>query len=592
MKKRILVVLSLLSIGTFAYGSAIVSTGNSSLGNSMIKNQYGSLGSSSIMNSSIYTKSNIQTGNIGNAANVYKQFSNDKGNINYAIDAFRACLSDGKYKQAANILTEYYISSKGSREALDYDNASYLQKVTSSLKQEINNSASNPDIYALMGSILLLSGDKDSAISYVSKAKEISPAKYSALLGKMYYINGETQKAYELLDAHLQKYPSDYDALYYKTKILMKQGNVKEAVNNCHQLASANKYTNEVTAMLFPVLDQQNVSNENIIKTLLPKNPGISVEKGYDILIPKMIKLHEYEVAEKMIFNSESYNSENVNLYLTAAEAYAENGEIQRARNYLEKSKRLLDSEEDISRYNLVSASFAGEKLKGARDLALSGKYDDAIKVYEKSKTPDSVETLLGLANSYAGMGDDTKALSYLNKAMTMYPDNAEVYYSFAKYFSDKNDIETANKYINNALRLAPKNQKIVSLSNQLKGQKVNDLFDEAFSAFDTQNYQETLSILNKISKIEPDNYTVYYYKGLTYGNMNNYSAAISEFMKAKNLNPQFVFVNYLLGVAYDNLNETNEAKKYYNLYVSNEHNVTNENSEYINYAKSRLQKL
>ena len=129
-------------------------------------------------------------------------------------------------------------------------------------------------------------------------------------------------------------------------------------------------------------------------------------------------------------------------------------------------------------------------------------------------------------------------------------------------------------------------------MSKKLKGQKIDDLFDEAFSAFDTQNYEETLSILNKIIKIEPENYTAYYYKGLTYGNMNNYGAAINEFMRAKNLNPQFIFVNYLLAIAYDNLGETQEAKKYYNLYLSSEHNITNENAEYVNYAKARVQKL
>ncbi len=602
MKKNFFVVLSILSISTFAYGeSAIIQSASTrssivvpSYNRSMMKQVQNSFPTgSSIINSSLNAGSNIQTSsqNVNSVSN-FKKFLEDKSNPYYAIEAFKDGMAAGKFRQAANILVEYYISSNGAGGSLGSENTRYLNSIGSSLQGNIANSTTNPDLYALMGSILLIEQDKSGAVNYILKAKELNPSKYSTLLGKIYYINGERDKAYDILSEQVQKYPSDYEALYYKTLLLANKGNIKEIQKNCQQLLNANKYTTEASAILFRILDSENASNEKIINSLLPKNRGIAIDKGYDILIPKMIKRNQTAVAEKMILNSEQYNPDNVNLYLTAAEAYAEKGDTGNARNYLEKSKRLLDSPEDISRYNLVAATFSGEQLKGARDLALSGKYDDAIKVYEKSKNPDSVETLLGLADSYAGMGDNTKALGYLNKAMTMYPENADVYYSFAKYFANNNDIETARKYINNAQRLNPKSPKIEQLSNKLRGKKLEDLFDEAFSAFDTQNYEETISILNKIIKIEPNNYTAYYYKGLTYGNMNNYGAAINEFMRAKKLNPQFVFVDYLLAIAYDNLGEIHEAKKYYNAYLSNEHNVTNENAEYINYAKARVQKL
>ena len=582
MRKNILVVVSLLSLCSFAYGSAIISTDTPSSKNPIIKT--GANSGSSIVSSSFNTKSNI-TGIYASATDVYKRFIADKANANIALEAFRASIDEGKFRQATNILIDYFMNKQDD----SYEFTNYLEKLKMSLSENDTRSA---DKYALLGGITLNTDNVKQAIPYMLKANELNPQKYLTPLAKLYFIDENMDQAYALFKQQIQRNSSDYDALFYLVQIDFRKGNLKEAKEYSKRILAANKYTKEITPELYFILTSENASDKEIISSLLPKQKGISIEKGYTILVSKMLKQHIYEFAEKMIRSAEKYNSNNIDLYLTAAEGYAENGDYNIAKEYLEKSKKFLDSPEDISRYNLVAASFSGEQLKGARDLALSGKFDDAIKVYEKSKTPDSVETLLGLANSYAGMGDDTKALSYLNKAMTLYPDNAEVYYSFAKYFADKNDIDTANKYINNALRLAPKNPKILSLSKQLKGKRTDELFDEAFSAFDTQNYQETLAILNKISKIEPDNYTVYYYKGLTYGNMNNYSAAISEFMRAKNLNPQFVFVNYLLGIAYDNLGDVQEAKKYYNLYISNEHNITAENTEYINYAKQRLQKL
>ena len=187
---------------------------------------------------------------------------------------------------------------------------------------------------------------------------------------------------------------------------------------------------------LFKILYNENASDETIIANLMPKSKNMTTEQAYSSLIKKMAKIHAYDTVEKMIQRAEQYSAD-ANLYLTAAEAYAQNGDVQRAKEYLEKSKRLLDSDKDISRFNIISAGFSGEQLKGAKDLALSGRYDDAIQLYQNSSNPESLDSLLGMAASYAGMGNDTKAMSYLNKAMSMYPDNADVYYSFAKYFSD-----------------------------------------------------------------------------------------------------------------------------------------------------------
>ena len=496
-------------------------------------------------------------------------------------------VANGKYKQAANALVEHFLSNGKSINNLSYEYINYLNTVKRDLMYQEDDKTS--DIYGLLGAITLNTDSTGTALSYAQKAAELNPQKYSSLLAKLYYINGNYSQAVDLFNNQLAKYPSDYDSMFYRAKSLAAEGNSKKVKDDFKQLINMNKYVNEASDELFKILYNENATDETIISNLMPKGKNMTTQQAYSSLIKKMVKIHAYDTAEKMIQRAEQYSTD-ADLYLTVAEAYAQNGDVQNAKAYLEKSKRLLDSDKDISRFNIISAGFSGEQLKGAKDLALSGRYDDAIQLYQNSSNPESLDSLLGMATSYAGMGNDTKAMSYLNKAMSMYPDNADVYYAFAKYFSDNGDVETARKYVNNAMRINSKDPKIIQLSNKLKGQKLDDLLEDAFNAFDAQNYEETLSILNKITKIEPDNYTAYYYKGLTYGNMNNYSAAITEFMKAKSLNPQFVFVNYLLGVAYDNIGDKYEAKKYYNLYLSQENN--SENAEYINYARKRVEKL
>ena len=573
MKKRILTVVSLLSICSFAYGSAIVSTNYS--GSSMVTGQPNVL-KSGIISQQYNT-------------DLIKQFNSDKSNTELALKVFQMNLANGKFKQASNTLIEHYMKKGKDLSNYSFEYIDYLNGLKKDLLSQLENSPNSSDIYALLAGITLNTDSVNTALTNAQKAAEINPQKYSSLLGKIDYVNGNYAQAAELFSKQLQKYPSDYDSLFYRAKSLSATGKTKELKNTYQQMINMNKYVDESTEELFKILCAENATDETIIANLLPKNQKLTKEQAYASLIKKMIRIHANDTAEKMIQRAEAY-SDDADLYLTVAEAYEQAGDIMKSKVYLEKSKKLLDSKSDISRYNIVSAGFSGEQLKGANELAMSGRYDDAIQVYQNSKNPESLESLLGLATSYAGTGNNTKAMSYLNKAMSMYPDNAEVYYSFAKYFSDLGDIETARKYVNNAMRIDPKNPKIIQLSNKLKGQKLDDLLESAFNAFDSQNYEETLAILNKIIKIEPDNYTAYYYKGLTYGNMNNYSAAINEFMKAKSLNPQFIFVNYLLGVAYDNIGNATEAKRYYNQYLSQETNA--ENAEYIDYARQRIQKI
>ncbi len=571
MKKQILVVLTVLSLCSIAYGSAIVTP---------------QVNTGAIITS---TSNSLKSGIISQQydTDLIRKFNADKANTDLTIKVFKMNVANGKYKQAANALIEHFISSGKSINNLSYEYINYLNTVKRDLMYQTDDRSS--DVNGLLAAITLNTDSVGTALSYAQKAAELNPQKYTSILAKLYYINGNYSQAADLFNTQLAKYPSDYDSMFYRAKSLAATGNAKKVKDDFKQLINMNKYVTESSDELFKILCNEKASDETIIANLMPKSKNMTTEQSYSSLIRKMIKIHAYDTAERMIQRAEQYST-GADLYLTAAEAYAQNGDIQNAKSYLEKSKRLLDSDKDISRYNIVSASFSGEQLKGAKDLALSGRYDDAIQLYQNSSNPDSLDSLLGMATSYAGMGDDTKAMSYLNKAMSMYPDNADVYYSFAKYFSDSGDLETARKYINNAMRINSKDPKIIQLSNKLKGQKLDDLLEDAFNAFDAQNYEETLSILNKITKLEPDNYTAYYYKGLTYGNMNNYSAAIKEFMKAKSLNPQFVFVNYLLGVAYDNVGDKYEAKKYYNLYLSQETN--GENAEYINYARKRAEKL
>ena len=106
------------------------------------------------------------------------------------------------------------------------------------------------------------------------------------------------------------------------------------------------------------------------------------------------------------------------------------------------------------------------------------------------------------------------------------------------------------------------------------------------------QNFNEAMRLVNEALAIDNKNSALFYNKGLIYIAMNNYAASTAPFYKAIELDKNNIKAYYYLGVAFDNLSEGQNALEYYKKFVENLPEDDYGESEILNNAKIRIEKL
>ena len=100
------------------------------------------------------------------------------------------------------------------------------------------------------------------------------------------------------------------------------------------------------------------------------------------------------------------------------------------------------------------------------------------------------------------------------------------------------------------------------------------------------------MRLINEALKINKKDSGLYYYQGLTYIAMNNYAAATAPLYKAIELDKNNNLAYFYLGLAFDNLSEPDNALAYYRKFIELLPKDDYGESEKLNYAKSRIEKL
>ncbi|QGR18541.1 tetratricopeptide repeat protein [Stygiolobus azoricus] len=128
----------------------------------------------------------------------------------------------------------------------------------------------------------------------------------------------------------------------------------------------------------------------------------------------------------------------------------------------LEKYNEALDA---VNKALAIKEDESLHKLKGDILFKL-GKYEDAIKEYEKSIEKD--ENLYAIGFTYYKMGEYKKALEYLDKAIAINPENPYYYETKAEVLLELEKKDEAMKEINKALEIDPENPYLVSIEVEI----------------------------------------------------------------------------------------------------------------------------
>lgn len=245
--------------------------------------------------------------------------------------------------------------------------------------------------------------DKDSLLHYVDVVRKFAE---STNQPKYYYFVWSKR----LINYYIKR--RQYNIALYEADKMM-----KEAEQNNYPAGIANGYN--ILSSIYQTKKLYKLAAENRereIETILKYNVDTyNLSSSYTVLATYYCQLREMEKAEKALKKAEECiysHTQEFHLFLRYANYYYILKEYPKTKEYLQKAKHLLDTQQEVSKVSVEYYSklrdFHIEMKQYSKALDV---HDYIVKLNPKSEhSPNSLETK---AYIYSGMGDLSKAVHY-----------------------------------------------------------------------------------------------------------------------------------------------------------------------------------
>lgn len=161
-------------------------------------------------------------------------------------------------------------------------------------------------------------------------------------------------------------------------------------------------------------------------------------------------------------------------------------------------------------------------------DYSSAGKYDMAIKAFEKSlsENVDNAEAIKQKGIVYYHKGEHVAAVDQLNKAVVSLKDDPEIYYYLGLAMQDIDQLDASIEYFSKAI------EKAIELQPKFKHRIANAYYGRGSSYYKNNDIQNSLKDLNKSIEIS-GNDSNYYLRGCILFENKDYTNAINDFSEA-----------------------------------------------------------
>ena len=341
----------------------------------------------------------------------------------------------------------------------------------------------------------------------------------------------------------------------------------------------------------YKLLVKNNSSDDKVLKVLFgeeSKNKDRCYYRLYNILVDN----NAYEDAK--IYSSKLEKQYPASIYTAfyKSEKLLLEGQINQVVEILNSISDKLTNDEDIIIYNRLMASISRTPDKEALKLFNQGYPDKALELLEGKNIPQTPNILAFKARCCMELGRMQEALDFLNRAISLDSENLFVNLQFGNYYYANKEYETARKYAQKCLQIDSENTYAIMLTDKLNEVDAQQYVSQIISTYEAQNYKETERLIEQALKISPKSAILYYYQGLTNIAENNYAASTASLYKALELDSSNPYTYYYLGIAFDNLSEYENACSYYIQFLKKLPPEELGESEKIEYAKARINKL
>lgn len=450
----------------------------------------------------------------------------------------------------------------------------------------------NAELLADIGAIKQRQGKYQEAYNYYNQSlskqakNEETRLNTQINLGTLLQVQKNYDKAIDVYKNILILHPSNYQAnLYLAQCYESKEGCEKLALEQYKKVQSLKPdntdYKDKIRHLTRLSMTPEDIYN--YVKSVV--NP----DKSYiDELYEHAIDAHEkkdYDTAIRYYSLVKQVEPDKENVYENLAICYAQKKDYNNANNILNIAKEKFPNNKNILKtLKDVKDDQTSEILTSAYNAYNSNNYAKAIELY-MSVSPQTADSLLGIASSYQGLNQPKKALEYYLKAYELSPNNSDVSYNIGALYANMQDYSNAKKYFQKAVQLNQNNtnakEAILDMSDAICQKHI----DNAVKNIDNRKFEEALKDLNSALSENNKNPDVYYYRGTVYDSLQKYQLAINDYKKSLQYNPHQDVTYYLIAVDFDNVGNQHSALEYYKKFL----NVYHNDDEYLQYVKARI---
>ena len=241
---------------------------------------------------------------------------------------------------------------------------------------------------------------------------------------------------------------------------------------------------------------------------------------------------------------------------------------------YGENEKAILNYEKAIN----IRPDFEFAYNELSKVYYLKADYKNSVTVLNRilEKKPNSISSLEYRASSKYMLKDYNGSVEDYNKLININPKKYEYYFNKANAEFDNNkktnaceDMKKSYSMIKDRLStefglthaFLFKNCRETFSSKILK---VNDLYDEAFNAYDNRNINLCIKKYDEMIKIVPDSSYLYYNRGKFKRELEQHADAILDYKKAVLLDKKNVAAWTAMGISYVHISQIENAEKSY----------------------------
>lgn len=457
-------------------------------------------------------------------------------------------------------------------------------------QKKVDTNPKDAEAHANLGVVFQKEKRYNEALAEYQKAEALNPTNINTKIniGTLYQEQNRYDQAINTYDAILKLQPYNSKVIIYKAqcmKALNRNDNAVELYKTALNLEPNNA---QIKAELFDLLKEK-MPTEQVLDFLYknvqnaPMNANAYYEFAYE--------LHKAnKIDDAIVYYKETIKLDNkkTDAYINLSQAYRQKKNYTEAFNVIKKAKEIApDNKQVQAQYDTVAQELTSIQYTAATNAFQSGDYHKAIEEYKKV-VPETLDSNLGIAASYQALSNNTEAINYYKKAMLLDSKNADIPFYIASLYIKTNDFVNAKQYLNKVIAISPEHKQAKEFLQYIKDKETDDLLTNAVSLYDSQKYNETVTLLNKVIASNPQNATAYYYRALSYEGLSNYQNAIADYKNTLKYAPDMLISYYMLGVAYDSLNNYQAAKENYKKYVE----LSTEDNDYRQYAQKRIQEI